>query len=489
MINKLTHLYIILMLVGLNSLFAQSSFELHISTPLSERVTGIIQDDEGNYVAVGYKYDNLTEILNAYLLKINNSGSVLEERVYNLPDSNTFFSEIKYINSTYYILGSKGAIIDGIHNILCIKILDKDLNILDDVSYDLRPYDIIDSRVIVNTDSNVVACETLDINGVGTDFAILEFNASGDSLRSKIFVLDDYQFAQSILELKNHLGYNIIAYASVNDFPYLHIIIKIDSLLNIKEIDSIPLGYREQNSCKWLNDSLYLLTGKKSVYDPLTHVMAGVMLLDSSQNVYRENHFGMGGDTINYPAMKDNVDFIFPDNIYYGGIANIKPSQMPWQHDPSWIMLNNMNSNLELNWQRFYGGDAFYYLWSLKATQDGGCVLLATRYDYTVQDHEYDIVILKVDTNGLITSIGESPAIPVEDVILFPNPGSDHIDITGADPPASIFLYDAKGKLILSEAITSISSRINTTALSSGTYFYQVLQGSQVVKSGKWIKR
>ena len=109
-------------------------------------------------------------------------------------------------------------------------------------------------------------------------------------------------------------------------------------------------------------------------------------------------------------------------------------NQYPWQAEDDWIILNNLDSNLNLNWQKFYGGDAFYMLNALKATRDGGCIMLCSRYDELTQYHEYDILILKVDTNGLITTIGEGPSIPVEDVIVFPNPGKDYINVMGADP-------------------------------------------------------
>jgi len=77
-----------------------------------------------------------------------------------------------------------------------------------------------------------------------------------------------------------------------------------------------------------------------------------------------------------------------------------------------------------LKWQKYYGGDACYLLMSILATQDGGCVMAGSRYDYQTQNMERDVYILKVDEDGLITWAYNIPEVTKE-TLIYPNPGND----------------------------------------------------------------
>ncbi len=260
----------------------------------------------------------------------------------------------------------------------------------------------------------------------------------------------------------------------------------MDSLFNIISIGEVPGGIYWQNTAKWYNENEYLLTGRYNTGD---YFLMGILKLDTADNILASNYFGPGPDTINLPAPNQNVDFISIDDIFFAGNININPIQVPIQEDFSWIMLAKLDSNLNVKWERYYGGDAFYLVYDIKATTDGGCVMACIRYDHAIQDQEYDIYILKVDDNGLVTSIDDQSHIKFSDVILYPNPGNDVLYVRTGLPDARIEMYDINGNFILSREIKNHFESVSTLSLPSVSYIYRIYRNTDLIQNGIWIKK
>jgi hypothetical protein len=62
----------------------------------------------------------------------------------------------------------------------------------------------------------------------------------------------------------------------------------------------------------------------------------------------------------------------------------------------SWFHLIKINPDISPIWEYWYGGDAYYFLYSILATNDGGCIMVGNRYDYETQNQERDIFIVKL---------------------------------------------------------------------------------------------
>jgi hypothetical protein len=75
------------------------------------------------------------------------------------------------------------------------------------------------------------------------------------------------------------------------------------------------------------------------------------------------------------------------------------------------------------------------------------------------------------------------------DVMLYPNPFSDHVNITVAsDLPYSIRLYDFSGRLVHESTITS-TIRLETQMLLPGIYVFELTDTDGVTSIGKLIKQ
>ncbi|MCX6286188.1 MAG: T9SS type A sorting domain-containing protein, partial [Bacteroidetes bacterium] len=192
--------------------------------------------------------------------------------------------------------------------------------------------------------------------------------------------------------------------------------------------------------------------------------------------------------TVSYPAYNTNLDFLNVNNIFLGGIANQDWGGI-FSYNLSFIILGKIDSSLNLTWQKYYGGDMYYMVWSIIATTDGGCIIGASSNDLTTQGEERDVYILKVDSNGIVTGINNQPPVLTPEVIVYPNPGNDRIYVETQLKNAIFFLYDLTGREVLHACLLPVRNSIQVQNLKSGLYIYKLIQNSQVKECGKWIKK
>jgi hypothetical protein len=120
--------------------------------------------------------------------------------------------------------------------------------------------------------------------------------------------------------------------------------------------------------------------------------------------------------------------------------------------------------------------------------------MYATRYDENTQDHEFDIYILKVDSSGLLTSTGEGPQIPVQQLAIVPNPAIDAVsirypDIFGYDEK-EIEIFNSQGMPVIKVSATSdvTEKRIDIARLPTGLYFVVLKVEGKKMATGKLLK-
>jgi hypothetical protein len=102
--------------------------------------------------------------------------------------------------------------------------------------------------------------------------------------------------------------------------------------------------------------------------------------------------------------------------------------------------------------------------------------------------------------NGLVDFLPFATACPeittstrslafADDVMLYPNPFSDYVNITlASDLPYSIRLYDFSGRIVLESTITS-TSRLETEMLLPGIYVIELTDTDGMTAVGKLIKQ
>jgi len=149
-----------------------------------------------------------------------------------------------------------------------------------------------------------------------------------------------------------------------------------------------------------------------------------------------------------------------------------------------------VNSFFNSRYQYFYGGDAYYELQTILATEDGGCILAGTYFDYNQPIYQRDLYIIKVNSDGLLVGIDEQTAQDVVPVNVYPNPGSSYFNVPlGTNrSDLTLQLFDAQGRRLQDTRLNSNVTTKNTGQYPGGLYFYQILSEGNVVYNGKWVK-
>ena len=85
-----------------------------------------------------------------------------------------------------------------------------------------------------------------------------------------------------------------------------------------------------------------------------------------------------------------------------------------------------------------------------------------------------------------------APLLTENSISIYPNPSFGFVKIvltTQFVNNSSITIYDALGKLILTQELGNEINTLNISELKNGMYTYKVLNNSNIVKIGKIVKQ
>jgi len=400
---------------------SQSTFQYLYSTPYDEICRSLIEDNQGNLFFSSENFQN------AVITKIDGQGNFIDSVCILNPNGTCNLSElIKTEDGNFVAFGNWSY--DSTSSLWFVK-LNYDLKVIDDKKLDSKGRFIFSFHHIINSKGNIILSALYLKTDNEMDVCIFEISADGQILKDKYFIGPaTYNNAYSLLEDRFDNTYKIFAKSELNRMPcYCNI---IDTNFNIISTHLFPSLYVETPvTAKWISNSEYILGGKNLNID-YDDWNLGIHKIDRTDSLLTSSYFG-SPDTNEWNGLYQSVDFISNNQIYFAGTKN--SNLYPFQADPSWIMLNILDSNLNLKSQHFYGGDAYYLVNAVLATQDSGCVLSCSRYDYHTQSSEYDIYILKVNKEGLLTSTSELPKISVNEFIIYPNPARDQVTVRYPD--------------------------------------------------------
>ncbi|MCK9236159.1 MAG: T9SS type A sorting domain-containing protein [Bacteroidales bacterium] len=280
---------------------------------------------------------------------------------------------------------------------------------------------------------------------------------------------------------------NDTSYWALKVFPWKFEI--LDTSFNILDFSIIPDQILGNTSCKWVNDSSFYLIGQNA--SPLPGYNLALIKqfhpIDTTGHLFRVWHHS---DTIDFPPLWQGIDLKHPDTIFAGGTRNMSMDNPYFGYQPSWFVVFQTDSLLNLRWERFYGGNAYYLMTNLKATKDGGCLIGGTRFQYEgAIANKREIFLLKINSEGLINSVIEMPEFQAREAIIYPNPGNKlQIRLAIQHSQAQLRLFDQAGHLVVQQQLHQFESIIETSHLPAGVYLYQLTAPTGLNENGKWVK-
>jgi hypothetical protein len=344
------------------------------------------------------------------------------------------------------------------------------------------------SKVKIGSNNDIICYGTVeDTTSYQMDFSfIYTLTMELDSLHLKIFG-DHWAFGLDLIERNDLQGYYfaVLGFSSSSGPGN---IVSLDNSFNVKKIVGIDQDLNNMSSIQYTDPTHFIVTGeyeKSWPYEPTRDI--GAVYYDTA---FTPKHFKAYGkiDTEDCPGFFKNIGVSDAHSIFIAGTANFDYGSILSTQD-SWYLLNNVDTTLGLNWQKYYGGDGYYSLFGILATRDSGCLMFGTFWDYHhTQKRIRYLSLIKVTKEGQFLSVNNEPTASVHEVIIYPNPGNDRIYVETQLKNATFFLYDLTGREVLHVGLLPGRISIQIQNLNSGIYIYKVIQNSQVKECGKWIK-
>lgn len=489
MMRKLFFILVSLHLIIQGACYCQkNTFDYLLSSPGNDFVYDLYEADDGNIYLSGFvtrPYEG-TGKAKAIVIKLNNEGSYVDSVVYNIKDRRFCFTNILPDTNDCLILSGYSsdtvmqALITYSNCKLELKRINSNLELQSDKTLEFPPdyryYNMITCKGLNN--DLIISGSIMPDNVPYIFYYILNHNL--DSIRAN-FYLDKYRTCYATKQIKDSVYWICDGIKS----SYY----QLDNALLLTEYNyARPHSIVAHYGIKWESNASFYLAGQWNggsgndiAFFKQFHPF------DSTSNIF--NSWGTL-DTLDLPATTGALDYKNNDSIFIGGTTNY---WFTYSQTPSWYFIIQTDSNLNVRWERFYGGNARYTMRKIIASNDGGCIIAGTRYDYqNVTEEELDIHILKLNSEGLLVGTNDiHPSIKMQEALVFPNPGTKYLKVRIATQykQSTFELYDMFGRQILSQQITGKWAEVSTDHLSSGAYIYKIYNGEGLHESGKWIKQ
>lgn len=472
-----------LILISLSSLcFGQSTFTKWISTEENETLWRMEKiDNENTLVVIGRgDWNNSLEFFfnleNVFYI-INSDGQFTDSLVTNkIENYEIILSNVVRIDEEGFLCAANALHVETLDEQLCLFWLDQGLNITNYSFHGSPDVDEVVTDYIINHKGNIVFTGINNFEGPDGQTFFWEFDPGGNELN---FIIDTtfLSVAPSILQLPGNEMYHVIDFYNCaiynNDFEK-------DTVISLENTSFATFPQRHII----VDDFHYLKIGYILNPPAPVHFDMALLLMDENFQIETLNSYG----AIDTTDFGNSVSFISTDYIFLCGIKNSEVFPL----DDGWIALYKTNLSGEIFYSRFYGGYGYYYGVQSIATQKGGCLLAANYWDFhnwvPGEPQNYDVIIMKLNADGLLTNISSPVPFEQTDILVYPNPGNEYLKIESCLENLTLNLYDTKGEVVLvkdfDKAIT-----IETHILFPGQYFYTIYQGQEIKKSGIWIKK
>jgi hypothetical protein len=446
-----------------------------------------LEDNFGNFILTGTEIDPADSIRKNKIWKVSSSGDTSTYRI-NLGGVRSIISYIENISeNAYLIFGASG---DTLHksslNLLTILLTDTAFNV-----QWVKTFDINDDRniglksILKDQYGYYIIGSTVDENIPGLyDPLFIRINDVGDTVRSCI--IEGFEGNEPVHNaVFNPDSTGIWWFSSSPPSQWGRLTRRtVDTLFNFLGQDTLMHKIYGEMFAKHLCDSSFLLSCTYHINEAgqPDDDEIGIFLYDNNMDAIEFNHFG-APDTLDYPGRAQGIDFINADTIYYTGMKNVIISFNP--DGPSWILVGQLDANLQPRYQRIYGGNGYYMVLNVLATRDGGCIISSLLHNHEL--NKDDLFIMKLDPEGLITGTN-SLIVPLRHAMIWPNPTRGKLQVENMEDDGMISIYELNGKLLHQQPIIRGQNKIDIQNIKAGFFIYQIDFNNHIRESGKLIK-
>ena len=457
---------------------------------VNENCGFITYDSNGDFVSILYKNNNETNFYDSFLYKLNNDGDTLFSKKFHKADTVLFLENI---------ISCKSNPVEYLLHATCYKSnedwrktsqvfyrIDSEFNIIWEKIYNLRPeecywpYGSIYPQLLQKKDSGFIMATNID--GI-ENLVFFEISQFGDSLKYRHYTADSA--GKMLLNLTyNHDSSAYYAFTSyAHDYQGNIQVITIDTNLNQTDVNSLADNFRFLSSSKLLPGGNIISAGNYTSLLELSICALGIAKYDINKDITDSCLIGVDGIDIRKDGGFMSLDYYYPNSIYFAGTYDYDVGI--WVQHPSWILIGLVDSSMNLVSEKYIGGDAYYRFNTLTATNDGGILVGALRYDYLTQDYEHDAYFFRFDSLEMTVSVGENKSPLVKNAIVYPNPAKDRFYLRTSQTNSRILIYDLSGNMVFSQQIENNITKIQSNKITPGVYVWKLIKESLQIETGK----
>ena len=463
------------------STMSQNVFEIHLnSTDAQEIPLEFISNNDDGFAGIVSEEKGSKEY---YVYLINSEGNTTR-KLFTKADTAFRIVNISYVNSLptgYLLTGSGYALADGPEKRLTFFIrLDESLNVIWEkvFHFDFYYYGLVQAVMEESNGDLLYSCTP-----EGQYMFLFRMSANGDSLKFRQYEGDECGSVWSMTY--NNDSTNILIHTRGADGPFTPgcEVLILDQNWNQIGIANYTSKFLPPFTAKLLPNGQTLTCGSKLIGMGEQYITA--YMLDENLTIQHEFNLNKT-DTTSTSASAISVDY-YGSNTFIGGVFDLyyHPKRL---NDPSWYYIAKVNDTLGVVYEKYIGGDASYWLNSLAASSGGGVLLAGTREELTNDTTQLDGYLIKLDANGCITNLDGNNGVEINEVLVYPNPGTNVLKVRTALKQSVFSLFDETGKLVKIKELNSLVTIIPVNELKSGRYFYSIAIRNIIVESGTWIK-
>lgn len=462
---------------------------------------GVIEDNDGNFVYVGgngndWQFDYST------IVKISSKGDeVIDRRDIKIGERAKFDNIFLTENNTYFVIGSSVKS-DGVY--LVTREFSMDFEVM--AECDTKIHD------------NIKDCSEIDVKikkyAPGQYVALLEYVYRIEDSRLLYFCQDICKIDKSgkVVIRKDASwdiqGYDPVNVASINAGEAFLLFINdgyfvYDSELNFVAKKTFSDMYKTFGADEFRNtDGVVFSNGKLRYfhakggpqYGSLQHKKWSFSFVNIDENITEDpepttkafflGEYGYRRALAKYVA----CDYITDDNLLFVGTVYGKDVPNIGYHSPTKIVVGSYNQFTdELNWSGVFGEDYQYDATSIRATKDGGAIVVATKKAAYVEidDGSKESVLIKFN-KSVTPSVNNVDADHL--FSIYPNPASRNITLKLDDEGTqTVDFYDSTGRLCKTVNVSSAEENINIADLTKGIYLLKLKADGKTVANERLV--
>lgn len=506
--------FLLLFVLQSSFLFAQAPFiqwQKSLGGSGTDKINSIIQTSDGNYIAAGYSNSNDGDVTGAHggndcwLVKLDSNGLLLWQKTFGGTGHEGITKIVQTIDGGFIASASSGSSDGDITNNLgssdvwIIK-LDALGNITWQKSYGGTSVDGSSSIAQTTDGGYIISGSSSSYNGNvtgnhgGADAWILKIDAIGTLVWQKVLGGYGLEIADDIAQTSDG-GYIVAAYSSeVNgDITFNHgltdyWVVKLSSTGTIEWQKSLGgSGSERLYTIKQTIDGGYILAGSSTSTDGDITGNHGtndcwIVKINATGTIIWQKSIG-GTDVDSARSVFQNEDGTYIIAAYSASTnGDLTTNQ---GNKDAWIV--KLSTTGTILWQKSFGGTGLDEIYSISKTADGNYILGGNSNsndgDISGNHGGEDYWIAKLGPN-LSTN-----KFSINEMQIYPNPANNNLTlkVDYFEPSQKITITDITGKILYTQSVQGLQTIINTSSLTSGIYFLNVENGTDVI-SKKFIK-